>query len=169
MPIAPHSGGGRPRLYCCAAHRAAARRLRLARPREPRSATHSALRERARAIAALADELLELAEPRSEELIESIRADATARVLRAQQAAADAARRGAQLVGRLESQRRAWEAAIGAITVERDQLLEHQRALHAQLEGTQAALDAELLAHHRDVDELTRQRSGKERPSDDGR
>lgn len=156
VPVVQRPGGGRPRLYCSDAHRAEARRRRLGSVRtlSGSSATGGEL-EGVRILLHEALAGLERAEapPRDEALVAAIRAEATAEVLRAQQAAADAARQAAAAHERLAREQGEWQTMLEELTRER---AEHSRAveeLSGALEGARAELEQELLRHHGDAEQ----------------
>ncbi len=160
VPVVRRPGGGRPRLYCSDAHRAEARRRRLgslgtlgagqaalAEPGGELEAVRALLHE---ALAGL--ERAQTAVPRDEALVAAIRAEATAEVLRAQQAAADAARHAAAAEDRLARERGEWQGTLEELARDR---AEHVRAieeLSGAVDGARAELEQELLRHHGDAE-----------------
>jgi chromosome segregation ATPase len=157
VPIVRSSGGGRPRLYCCDAHRAEARRRRMSgTPAGGDSPVADALSLLSQAMGRL--EHLEEApaglSARDESAIADARARATAEVLQAQQLAAEAARRAAAAEAQLAHERAVWEEAHAALTEQRDRDRQVAETLTAALDGARAELAAELLHHHEDVEAL---------------
>lgn len=154
MPVVRSASGGRPRLYCSDAHRAEARRRRLGgapaapAPDDPLGAVRRLLFE----ASAQLDAAPRL--PSYDAVLAEARAQATAEVLRAQQAAADALRRAASAEERLAEEGARWAETLR----EREASLEAQVRRAAELEhalgGARDALESELIAHHEDVHAL---------------
>ncbi len=97
-------------------------------------------------------ERLQTAVPRDDALVATIRAEATAEILSAQQAAADAARQAAATQERLVHERGEWEAVLGQLHLD---CAEHLRALDelsGALDGARSELEEELLRHHADAE-----------------
>jgi chromosome segregation ATPase len=160
VPVVQRSGGGRPRLYCSDAHRAEARRRRLGST----GAVHAG---GAPGVAAESDvegvrgllyeavarlEQVQTTAPRDDALVATIRAEATAEILRAQQAAADAARQTAAANDLLVRERGEWQATLEELSRERAEHLGALEELSGALEGARAELEEELLRHHSDVE-----------------
>lgn len=160
VPVVRRAGGGRPRLYCSDAHRAEARRRRLTAsggfPGDRRlpPAEEGAGLTGVRALLVDALGRLDRAEaeaPRDDALVAAIRAEATEEVLRAQQSAADAARKAADAQERLTRERGEWQTARGRLVVEADERARAVEELSGALDGARAELEQELLRHHEDA------------------
>ncbi len=176
VPVVRKPGGGRggrPRLYCSDAHRAEARRRRLgagsgwllARATPPAGdgpaiaipdhldRLRTLLAEALSTIEVAARDARVSARPhRDEVLIATIRAETTAEVLRAHQAAADATRHAAAAEHRLEQEREDWRAALDGLASERGERERVIDELTGALEGARAELETELLRHHADAE-----------------
>ena len=149
VPVVRSKGGGRPRLYCSDAHRVEARRRRMGGAPQPLAGTDDPLEETRQLLAAAMHSLHQAPRlPSYDAVLADARAAATGEVLRAQQAAADAVRRLAEIETRLGEERALWELARQGLDDGRRQDAERIAQLEAALEGSRAALDAELIAHH---------------------
>jgi len=143
-------------VYCSDAHRAEARRRRLlGRAPEWRSGDPIA---DARQLILQAAARLDAAE-RSEDIVEDAvvaeaRVKVTEELLRAQQLAADAARRAADAERQLRRERGEWVATHRALA----EGAAHDAATIAELtgalDGARSELEEELVRHHRDVEAL---------------
>lgn len=162
-PVVRHDGGGRPKLYCCDAHRALARRRRLRSRGAQQDVRQAQAIEALRQAVALVEEAVAVPASSAEARLAEARAQATAQVLEAQRLAADAARELVTVRRRYEEERARWEAAL--TEARQREALDRALAdeLRAALEGARAELEDELLRHHRDVqalqDELARRGS----------
>lgn len=167
VPIVRRPGGGRPRLYCSDAHRAEARRRRLS-PEGGFSGAPLAgvvgdgassrgrddTLEGARALLVQALTRLDrvaAGAPHDDARVAAIRAEATGQVLRAQQAAADAARREADVEERLQQERSEWRETLQSLLGERAEQARLIEELTGAVEGARAELEQELLRHHEDA------------------
>ena len=158
MPVVRRPGGGRPRLYCSDAHRAEARRRRLGAGLPQPPGNHAAGEgtglsgTRVLLVEALARlERAEAEAPGNDALVAAIRAEATEEVLRAQRAAAEAARRAASAHERLERERAQWREDLEHLAAERAEHARTVEELTGALDGARAELEAELLRHHADA------------------
>lgn len=164
-------GGGRPRLYCSDTHRAEARRRRLGSRELPTDATRYSAASAAPGGATATDldagleivrrllhdavaslEQLQTAVPRDDALVATIRAEATAEILSAQQAAADAARQAAANQERLVRERGEWKATLGELHRDNAERLRALEELSGALDGARTELEDELLRHHSDAE-----------------
>jgi chromosome segregation ATPase len=162
VPIVRRAGGGRPRLYCSDAHRAEARRRRL-NPAAAAGCTAgdggSSHRrddglEGARSLLVQALARLDhvaAGAPQDDARVAAIRAEATGEVLRAQQAAADAARREEDVEARLRRERTEWQETLRSLLGERAEQTRLIEELTGALDGARAELEQELLRHHEDA------------------
>lgn len=150
--------GGRPKLYCSDAHRSLARRRRLRQAPSPDDMAGHAL-EALRQAVALVDQALSGRTERQEAAMADARAQATTQVLAAQRQAADATGELARLRARYEKERLRWDAERTAAEARtaRDQAVIEE--LRAALDGARTELEAELLRHHRDLQDLEDERS----------
>jgi chromosome segregation ATPase len=157
-PVVQSPGGGRRRLYCSNAHRAEARRRRLADNPEPGPA--DALGTALDRLAGVLDDLR-----RHENTVRSIdparqafdtariRAEATAEILSAQQAAAAAAEDASHARDALADERARWDERRGELEA---QLEDARRATARARESAASAtdaLDAAQAAHRRELDD----------------
>jgi chromosome segregation ATPase len=159
VAVVRRAGGGRPRLYCSDAHRAEARRRRLAGlgGGHDRRVEGAAPVDEARELLRRALERLEHAptEPaRDDAEVAEARARATAEVLQAQQVAAEATRRAAAAEARLSEERQAWEASRRSLAEVRARDAGAIDELTGALEGTRSELEQELVRHHQDIQAL---------------
>ncbi len=154
-------GGGRRRLYCSNAHRAEARRRRLAE--SPESAPGDLLGPAVARLASVLDDLrsyettLRSIDPGIQAAeMARVRAQATAEVLAAQQLGATAAEDAARVTSRLASERAAWEADHAAHEAEADELRAAVARSREAATAAQDALEAAMGAHRAEIDERDR-------------
>jgi DNA repair exonuclease SbcCD ATPase subunit len=157
-PIVRKGGGGRPRLYCCDAHRADARRRRLSGRPAAIAAADEPLAAAKRLLLEALGHLDVVARPPAGVLEEVVVAEARARVteelLLAQQLAAEASRRAAAAEARIDRERAEWEADRRALGEQRATDAAALGELHGALEGARSELEEELVRHHQDVASL---------------
>ena len=152
------AGGGRRRLYCSNAHRAEARRRRIADSPEP--APGELLGPALERLGGILSELrsyeaaLRSIDP-GRQAVETarVRAEATAEVLAAQQAAAKAAEEAASSSERLVAERAQWERERSGYEAGLEELRTALTAARERAASAQDTLDDTLLAHRADVDE----------------
>lgn len=175
VPVLRQAGkkkGGRPRLYCSDAHRSEARRRRLgsaagrpgatapyastgagAEGEPPLDRVRRLLADLVAAVDVAALEAHEAqADRRDDTLVAVIRAEATAEVLRSQQAAADAARQAAAAEKRLAGERGEWQETVRRLVEERSEREQLIEELTGALDGARTELEREILAHHTDLE-----------------
>ena len=153
--------GGRRRLYCSNAHRAEARRRRIAEAPEPQSGEliGPALDRLAAVLGDLRtyEATLRTIDPGRQAVeVAKLRAEATADVLAAQQAAATAAEEAARNAERLATERAAWEDQRSAQQAELEELRAMAAAARQEAASAQDALDAAVALHRGELDERDR-------------
>lgn len=89
--------------------------------------------------------------PRDDALVAAIRAEATEEVLRAQQSAADAARKAADAQERLTLERGEWQTSQDLLVAAAHEQARVVEELSGALDGARAELEQELLRHHEDA------------------
>src|SRR6185437_7927022 len=141
QPIVQPTGGGRPRQYCSDAHRAEARRRRLAGERGGDTAIEL-LGEALRQLQSDAPPAV-----RTAAVVAEVRAQATADVLAAQREAAAARREALDADRQLGEQRE----LIGTLGNQVAALQRQVAELQGALDGARDALEAEVVQHHQDV------------------
>ena len=153
--------GGRRRLYCSNAHRAEARRRRIADSPEP--APGELIGPALERLAAVLDDLrthettLRSVDPGRQAVeIARVRAEATAEVLAAQEAGASAAEEAARISERLATERAEWEQQRSAHQGELEEMRALATTAREQAASAQDALDVALTAHRADLDERDR-------------
>ncbi len=154
-------GGGRRRLYCSDAHRAEARRRRLAD--FPGAATDDLVGSVLRRLAVVLDDLrayeatLRSVDPELQAAeMARVRAEATAGVLAAQQLGARAAEDAARTSQLLAAERSAWGIERGDHAAQIEELSAATGAARAQAASAQEALEEALGAHRAELDERDR-------------
>lgn len=153
-PVVRSDRGGRPRLYCSDTHRAQARRQRLrggggaGTEDAPELATAATLLEE---VLATVQRAAAPAPSRPDPVLAAERAQATAALLQAQQAAAEAAAQADGAERRLAAERAAWEVERAELLGARERDAALVEELQAALEGTKGALQEELLRHDADL------------------
>jgi len=161
MAVVQPPGGGRRRLYCSNAHRAEARRRRLAD--SPESGPGDLLGPAVARLASVLDDLrsykttlrsIDLGAQAAE--MARVRAQATAEVLAAQQLGATAAEEAARVTARLVTERTAWEADLAAHEAEADELRAAVARSRDAATAAQDALEAAMAAHRAEIDDRDR-------------
>ena len=149
--------GGRHRLYCSNAHRAEARRRRLAGAPEPAPA--DALDASLERLAGVLEELrahrdrLRSIDPAHQALeVARLRAEATAGVLAAQEAARTAAESASRAREELATERAVWEDRRRELAAEVENLRATAGAARANAAAAQDALDTSVVAHRAELD-----------------
>ncbi|MDQ1391868.1 MAG: hypothetical protein QOF30_845 [Acidimicrobiaceae bacterium] len=156
-PVVQPAGGGRRRLYCSNAHRAEARRRRLAD--SPQPAPGELLSPALERLGAVLTDLrgyeatLRSIDPGRQAVeIARVRAEATAEVLAAQQNAANVAEAAARTGEQLAAERTAWEREHSDHEAAIAKLRAEVSTARDRAASTQDALDAALTAHRADLD-----------------
>ena len=152
VAVVQPAGGGRRRLYCSNAHRAEARRRRLANAAEPSSpdVLGASLDRLAGVLAELTryrDTVAAVDPARQAAETARMRAETTAEVLAAQQAAAKAAEEVARVQAELTAQRVDREAERASHHAELEELRAALAAARSNAASAQDALDQALVAH----------------------
>ncbi len=156
VAVVQPAGGGRHRLYCSDAHRAEARRRRLAGSSEvaPSDVVASAL---VRLVAVVEDlrsheAVLRSVDPNRHAVDAArIRTEATSKVLAAQRVAAQATEDAARAAERHAAELAEWEAARSRHQAETEELRTALAGARERSTSLQNTLDAAVAAHHSEL------------------